>query len=179
MVKINKCQTVLKDTINSLFSAVFFHHEFWTSSVMPRTNEVSFWTNIQTQGHKSARVRKVIHCGESHWLLASVLREQDRTIPLAREFWSSLENVSKIAALCYQVNNLNASQTYNDRSSTDCQGPWHALSPISKSTALSGSLISRGELGYQPLLPPLSGLLEATGNRKHVLLRLYPICEGI
>lgn len=139
---------------------------------MPRTNEVSFWTNIQTQGHKSARVRKVIHCGESHWLLASVLREQDRTISLAREFWSSLENVSENLSL------MLSGQQFKFKPDVQWQ-KFHWLSrslacPVSHFKVNSSVWLSdfKREVRLSTTVTPLSGLLEATGNRKHVLLRL-------
>lgn len=157
---------------------MFFHHEFWTSSMMSRTNEVSFWTNIQTQGHKSMSIRKVIHCGESHWLLASVLGEQDCTIPLARRLCSSLENVSENLSL------MLSGQQFKFR--PDIQ--WQKLHWLSRSLACSclpsqsqqlclvlwfqeGSWLSSHY--YSP-----GGLLEAIGD-KSVLSRLYPFREGI
>ena len=158
---------------------MLFHHEFWASSVTPRTHEVSFWTNIQTQGHKSARVRIFIRCGESHWLLASVLREQDRTIPLAREFWSSLENVSENLSLMLSGQRFQFTPDIQWQKLQWWSGSLPARPHLpSQSQQLCLTLISRGELGYRPLFLP-AGFLEATRVRKHVLWRLYAIHEGI
>lgn len=139
--------------MHSLFSAVFFHREFWTSSIMLRTKEVSFWTNIQTQGHKSGGVREGIPCGQS--LAAfSALRAHGCTIPLAGQCCSSLQKERETSALCYQINNLNSSQTYNDRCSTDCQGPWHVL--VSHLKVNSSAWLSDFRRGIRlaPLLLP-------------------------
>lgn len=121
---------------------------------MPRTNEVSFWTNIQTQGHNLWELGRLFTVENHPGCLPLCLGRRAAQNHWQESFVAAWKTWVKIAALCYRVNNLNSSQTYNDRSPSDCQGPWHALSSISKSTALSGSLISRGELGHQPLLPP-------------------------
>lgn len=154
MVKINKCQTSLKNTIHSLFSAVFFHREFWTSSIMLRTNEVSFWTNIQTQGHKSGRVRKVIPCGKSLWLRAPCSGSTTARFHRQGSAAAAWKKRGKTSALCYQINNLNSSQTYNDRCSTDCQGPWHVL--VSHLKVNSSAWLSDFRRGIRlaPLLLP-------------------------
>lgn len=94
--------------------------------MMSRTNEVSFWTSKLRVINLWA-LGKLFTVGNHTGCLPLCLGSRTAQYHWQDGFVAAWKMWVKISALCYQVNNLNSSQTSNDRSSTDCQGLWHAL----------------------------------------------------